>query len=391
MNEIALENVSLAEKLRNVARRYDAFISHPSRMQVSPRYGDVRRDVEHPPHVEMNAEEKTKATAHGWYVGAEALLAKGPEVFTALDGTEVKKGTEGYRNPYGPTGLSGPGVLGVTRLDEKPVPESRAIDIVLQFIDPVDGKLKFIGGTRTDTGQPCFIGGFQEEDILGTAVREFIEEGISGSIDLQKHAPHLAALCEATKNGTALSENDKIVLQYYGIPPDHFTGDVGETVYHFIAKEDPAFVGMLQQFFKAKLSIAYQGPSRADPRNTDDRWIATTLLTGFMDVEEINALLFTQQFPYRFAAGSDLTDLHFHEVRPDFVLQAYASHGPLACIATAQNLEKMGVVSDAVRGQCEQLIAVLEKCMGGNKEPAPTRPPEPPANAICAITDDYSE
>jgi hypothetical protein len=374
-------------ELEQTAHRFDLYLSDPARLQVHVRYGDARRHAANPPVMEMSDAEKTRAETHGWYISPENLNLRGPDEFAALDGTRVAKTAGGYINPYGPTGFAGSGVLGYgLDPDGKPTPESRAVDVVIQFIDPADGKLKFIGGIRSDTGQPCFVGGFQEQDALTTAVREFFEESISGSVDLKQYAPQLYQLCKVKKDGEQLSGEEKAYLKILHIDPEHFTGDQGEAAYPFIAREDPEFIAALTDYFKTRLTVAYQGPCRADPRNTDQRWIASTMLTGIIDRGEIGALLAGRKFAYRLAAGSDLVEVRHHEFGPAFVLTAFASHGPMACVAVAHNLGKMDGVPEPIIGQCRNVIRTMNDRMAWEAKIEPRHPlPVLPASAGALI------
>lgn len=340
----------LIDRLNRAADKLDDYLSSPSRMRTHPAYGNVKRDGLRPPTVRKDAQWEQDAISKGWYMTPEELHAKGPQQFTTLDGKVVTKGPQGYKNPYGRSGLKGPGILGVGKTPAGPIPENRAVDTVIQFVDK-EGRLKIFGGVRADNGQPCFIGGFSEEAAHQTAVREFIEEVISGSIT-KELPPELVSASEAVKKLRAAGKYDAAklantqleVLAKYGIEAKSFSGDLGEATYHFIAKEDAGLVADMTHYFKSRLTTAYKGPVRADPRNTDHRWMATEMITGVVDKKEIEALLTKpgRKFKYGFVAGSDLAATAMHDFHPKFVKEAYASHGPLACKATAHNLEKSG-------------------------------------------------
>lgn len=366
---------TLLAELQKAAEAFDDYLADPSRIGIHAAYGDVKRDITNPAYVEMDEVRKALATSQGWYISQEDLNRYGPDEFIALDGTVIRKTDQGYLNPYGPTGLTGPGILGYS-LDGngKPIPENRAVDIVLQFIDPEDGKLKFIGGFRKDTGQPCFIGGFQEKDALNTAVREFIEEGVSGSINLRQCAPLLYQACMVMQNNECLSPQEKECLASFNIHPEHFSGDIGEATYHFIAKEDPGFVASLTDYFKQKLEIAFQGSSSLDPRTTDQRWIAVTIFTGMIDLHEVNTLLSGQKFSYHLAAGSDLTDLKYHAFDASFVDNAYGSHGSRICRVVAHNLQKLDAIPSTVLDQCRQVIEMIAGKTAPELLESPVRP-----------------
>jgi len=213
--------------------------------------------------------------------------------------------------------------------------------------------------------EPCFVGGFQEEDAIATATREFIEEALSGSIDLKHYAAQLYALCKVKQQNEHLSEAEKDYLKSFHINPEKFSGDIGEATYHFIVKEDPVFVTELSGYLKNALTVAYQGPCRADPRNTDDRWISSTVMTGLIDLSELTLLLERQKYPYRFVAGSDLVDVKRHEFGPSFLRDAFASHGALLCLATAHNLRKKDVISEVVLTQCEKATGTMKNILEG--------------------------
>lgn len=341
----------LLKELKTVGERLDDYLSNPKNMAVTPVYGDDKRNADQPILIRQSNEWEENAASQGWYITPEKLQQDGPAEFTTLDGKKVVKGSDGYRNPNGQTGLTGPGILGFFKTPDGPIPESRAVDVVIQFIDN-DGKLKILGGVRGDTGRPCFIGGFTEAGALKTAVKEFIEEAISGSLIKNKDIPaDLIAVCKTiceqrggkhTYDADELTSDQKEALKAYGIDAKSFSGDLGEAVYSFIAKEDPRLIEELTTYFKSKLDIAYKGPVRADPRNTDQRWIATEMLTGLVDKKEIEGILKKpdRKFAYDFIAGSDMAETAFHEFSPIFLRNAYASHGPLACYATAHNLRK---------------------------------------------------
>ncbi len=352
--------MTLSERLDAAGRAYDDYLAAPHNIHVAPAYGQVKRDPANPSYVAMPPAREARAKAEKWYIDPDELRALGPAQFVTLDKRPVLENINGYKNPYGPTGLKGPGVLGVGYDDQgRPIPENRAVDVVLQFISPIDGRIKFIGGTRTDTHQPCFIGGFVGEDVIKAAAREFIEEAISGSLKLEEIAPRLAAAHKRAHAGEPLKQGDWDAMQSYGIQPKHILGDAGEIIGRVIAHDDPAFVKAIIDYFGQNLKIAYEGPCRADPRTTDDRWLATTLYTGLIDLGAVEKLLQGRVFPYRLAAGSDLEKLSFHDFGPAFVKNAFGDHGAFACIATAHNLEKLRDITPTMTRQCEDVIASL--------------------------------
>lgn len=317
-----MHDPELIAALIQTAQRVDDYLSEPVHIAVHPKLGKVQRNTDNPAFVEMNAAAQANAIQHGWYVTADTLLAHGPPAFLTLDNIYVEKTAQGYTNPYGPTGLRGPGVLGAGRnAAHNPVPENRTVDIILQFIDPADGTLRLIGGVRKDTSQPCLIGGFEEGDAFTTAVREFVEEGISGSLE-------------------------PIFRNEIGDGVDK-----GEAIYALIKKYDPGFLCDLSRYLTEKLHVAYRGPSRADPRNTDDRWMAGTVFTALIDRDELQALFKGRRYPYALKAGSDLAQLAYHRMDGDFITAAFGGNGVHALRVTAFNFATLPGLPEPLRQQ----------------------------------------
>lgn len=390
MSQDLKTSAELLQRLTDTAKRYDECLSDPRWMGVSNLYklnADgkpaseneplLKRNRTEPAYVSMGALWERDATSQKWYLTPDELNMRSPARFTALDGTVIKKGPNGYKNPC-PTGFSGPGVLGFGKDEHgNPIPESRAIDLVIQFMD--GDALKFLGGVRGDTGQPCFIGGFTEEKALDTVVREFIEEAVSGSIIPQFPRP-LAQACYHVLELRRLKEyepdkladEERQALAEFGIDAKKFSGDLGEAAYHVVQRRDPALIQELTDFFHTQLGIAYQGQNRSDPRNTDDRWIATTLFTALIQQDDVQKILHAAHRTLKdlnFAAGSDMRSIEFHAFGPDFVANedplknSFASHGPLACYATAYNLQNQlarGIpIADSVATQIEKTIEAM--------------------------------
>ncbi len=303
-------------ELEKIAARLDAYLSHPDIMKLHPHYvslfPSLKRNSDSPPFVEMPADWQEKSRAY--YRTPGELMRDGPASFMGLSGQVYTKTTDGYEPRLPETGLMGPGRMGVGHdtVTGRPIPESRVIDLV-PFLTDENGTLRISGGMRGDTGQPCFVGGFVERGAFESLIREFVEEAVSGSFHVP--AEQLAA----------------------------YHGDEGEKKYHFLAEHDKPTLEKLAAYFKDNLSIGYKGPVLADPNRTDDRWVATSAFTGFIKLEELRGIL--QKSPYKLdmVAGSDLKETKLHAFGRDFLINGFASHGPIACYSLAHHIREHGM------------------------------------------------
>jgi hypothetical protein len=194
-------------------------------------------------------------------------------------------------------------------LQRRPVPESRAIDLIPLFRDK-EGHIRILGGFRGDTGQACFVGGFQEGDAFKSVVREFFEEAVSGSFDVP----------------------EEMLAKY--------KGDLGEKKAHYLAEHDTATVDAVTEYFRSRLGIVYRGPVLADPSRTDERWVATTAYSGMIEMEDLEKILARSPHQLKISAGSDLKETAFHKMNSDFAINAFASHGPIGCYALVHVLRE---------------------------------------------------
>jgi hypothetical protein len=320
---------SLTE-LRAVAERLDDYISDPSVMKVHPMYGAVQRNVDDPSYVTMGPKWEAESIEHGFYCTPEQLKAWGPDQFACLDGTVLHKQPDGsYPNPYGATGLKGPGRMGVRWMAKGvPVPESRVIEAVPLFYDEAEN-LRILGGVRGDTNQPCFIGGFVEGSVFNSVVKEFFEEAVSGSLR---------------------------------VPPQtlaEFHGDEGEQKFQFLLKHDHKTIQRVAEYFKQNFASVHTGPVRADPSRTDDRWVATNMYSGIIELAELRKILNESPFNLDFVAGSDMKETKLHKAGMEFVTSAFSNHGPFLCFGITKVLRERVLAGIPIRDSDVRLVGEL--------------------------------
>ena len=103
---------------------------------------------------------------------------------------------------------------------------------------------------------------------------------------------------------------------------------------------DPDFMIRLREVV-AKGHSCFAGPMLNDNRNTNNAWIETRLSWFMMDDATWAYVKGPSPvFPYAFSAGDDASGVVEHEITPQLIKDAFASHGALFTFLAASYLLK---------------------------------------------------
>ena len=273
-----------------------------------------------------------------------------------LTGVQYDLDKDGYPvNPYQKRGMRGRGMFW-------PYGPSTAVDNgAIKF---QDGRMHVTGIIRGDSKLPGFAGGyavFKQDDqgafyidrdvIVDSQVMEFFEEMVSGSIPLEapeeevetayqerlkafekkKYEQALRRAKEGEEiQDTGASEFDKKRIR--GQVETHFK-------FEQVKENDPAFLERLRTII-AEGQECFRGPVMNDNRATDSAWCESILSWYNFDDDVWDWVRRGDDnqdpiYPYEFAAGDDAEKLVLHDINPEFIKTACASHGPMAAIMMA--------------------------------------------------------
>tara|TARA_Y100000296_G_scaffold87245_1_gene131238 strand:- start:260983 stop:262185 length:1203 start_codon:yes stop_codon:yes gene_type:complete len=252
-------------------------------------------------------------------------------------------------NPFMNTGLDGRGVLGQFG------PNHAVDNGILRIKENADGKttLHAFGILRKfDNDAPALSGGFAKyscsatgayifdrDAMIDTQSEELFEEMISGSIALV--SPYKERLKSAIQD-----EYDTRMKGRNGQPLSHHQKDeIAEQVETALKLDqvnalDPDFMIRLREVV-AKGHSCFAGPMLNDNRNTNNAWIETRLSWFMMDDATWAYVKGPSPvFPYAFSAGDDASGVVEHEITPQLIKDAFASHGALFTFLAASYLLK---------------------------------------------------
>ncbi len=332
-------------------------------LPVNFKFGDLVRNASHPPefeHPEILKAAWADNVAHplgeneAWNKGRRAT-ATGQVYELDAQGRPV--------NPYMETGINGRGVLGAFG-------PNHAVDngmIILKDDGQGNKKFSVLGILRKyDNNAPALAGGFAKykdgetgaldlDAIAQNQMEEFFEEAISGSVEL---------LPEFEEK---IDKNLQIALAPYGDASHEMREETRTEVItalrmEQVQKYDPEFLIRLKAHIAAGHEC-FAGPVLNDPRNTNNAWIESRLSWSVLDDESWARIRGDDKFGYDFVGGDDASGIVFHELNPDTIRRAYASHGPMMCFLAAsfaldRQEKKIALDRNVVR-QLQQVAAFL--------------------------------
>jgi len=216
------------------------------------------------------------------------------ELYPSYEGSQIVNGLP--RNPRGPTGITGQGLLGKHG-------ENTAADPIVfrRHKDPETGqtKLQMIAIQRKDNGKWAIPGGMTDygEAVSGTLARELREEAL------------------------------------------------GEGVSHEKARQ---FDLSLKEMFDHKGTLVYQG-AVDDERNTDTSWMATKVVHVEMTGDEAAAM----GWDMKLTAGDDAKEAKWMDVTAENLSTLNANHGDFVgkSVQSWQAQNGLAVRKDGVIGE----------------------------------------
>lgn len=339
----------LAKELISYAKQYD--LQRHALLGIDPRYlkEGVKADFENPPYF-----DHPNIKGAQWADDADTPLEAGEEWNkgrrSTLTGAVYDLDERNHPiNPYEERGLKGRGLLG--SFGPNYTTDNGAVCIAKNK----EGKkrLHVTGIIRKDNGQPAFAGGFAEskklpdgsyvldqETIIDTLTKEFFEEMVSGSVELRpdyadRFEPEFTQIIEdmvKKRDGDPLS-SERMQEKHSQV--------LTELKYEQVKAQDPTFLLRLREVISQGREC-YAGPVLTSGRNTDNAWIETSLYWYLLDD---NAWAYIKGdnpvFSYELSAGDDAAGVVLHDVRPELVVEASASHGPMFVFLGASYLLHM--------------------------------------------------
>lgn len=285
-----------------------------------------------------------------------------------LTGVEYKLDEDGYPiNPYQKRGMRGRGMF--WRYGPSIAVDNGAVKFK-------DGRLHVTGIVRGDSKLPGFAGGYanlqknedgeyyiDQEAIIDSQVMEFFEEMVSGSVPLEANAQEVEDAYQARLK-TFEEKSKKPASEY---DQERIRGQV-ETHFKFeqVKAKDLEFLERLRNVI-AQGQECYRGPVLNDNRGTDTSWCESILTWYNFDDEVWDWVRRGDNdqdpiYPYEFAAGDDAAGLVLHNINPEFIETACASHGPMAAIMLASYVldavEKGATVHNTDFRFIDQLIQI---------------------------------
>lgn len=320
----------LAACLMNQAMSHD--IRQTYKLIEKPYVGSIQRNLDCPPdynHPSLVGQIWADDADHPLEIG-ETWNAGRRETNTHVPYPYNENGLP--LNHYLNYGINGRGVIG------RFGPNHAVDDGVLRIMPNKDGKptLHALGIVRKDNGLSALCGGFTEfsidsdgeyrylhSDMIHTQAKEFVEELVSGSIELMpEYAKGLdediqhALSRRATAQGKPLSEKQTAAI-------------TDEIITHRkiiqIETEDPQFIKNIEDAF-SNAYPCYAGPVLNSDRNTNNAWMETRLSWIMLDEPTWDKIKGDNKFNYQLAAGDDAESVLWYEITPELMTKANGSH-----------------------------------------------------------------
>lgn len=372
----------LARDLIDYAKHYD--LKKHTLLGIDKRYLEmgVQADLENPPYF-----DHPNIKGAEWADNADTPLEAG-EVWnkgrrSTLTGVVYDLDERNHPvNPYEERGLKGRGLLGAFG------PNYTTDNGAVRIVPNKQGKkrLHVTGIIRKDNGKPAFAGGFAEskkqadgsymldrETIIDTLTKEFFEEMISGSIELRRDyadrfEPEFTQMIEEMvekRGGDPLSPERM---------REKHSQFLTELKYEQVEAQDPSFLHRLRDVISKGIEC-YAGPVLTSGRNTDNAWIETSLYWYLLGDEEWGYIKGdTPVFSYELSAGDDAAGVILHDVRPELVATASASHGPMFVFLGASYLlymqEQGHEIEPDVIEQFEEIRTFLRAALKNTHTPS---------------------
>jgi polyhydroxyalkanoate synthesis regulator phasin len=329
--DIDADTINLVSDLIDATAHYDVHMSQSLLQQ--PYLDQVARNLADPSsysHPILNgqiwADNPTQPLQIGesWNHGRRATNIQVPY---ALDQHNLPV------NPYMNFGIHGRGIIG------RFGPNHAVDDGILRIMPDENGKpiLHALGIIRHDNGKPALCGGFSNftrqkdgayrygfTETVQTQTQEFIEELVSGSIEL------LPSYATGLDDEIAQKIQAREQAQGGTLAPKQIQTIQNELTTHRkiaqITEQDPLFVERVAHFFQ-QAQPCYAGPVLSSPRNTNTAWMETRLSWNTMDESTWNTIKGHDKFGYNFKAGDDAQQVFWHPITPRLMSNASESHG----------------------------------------------------------------
>lgn len=320
----------LAASLMNQAMSCD--IRQTYQLIQKPYIGQIERNLDQPKHYEhpnLLGQVWADDPSHPLEAGEEWNSGRRvTNTYIAYAANEKGLPLNHYLN----YGINGRGVIG------RYGPNHAVDNGVLRIMPNKDGKptLHALGIVRKDNGLSALCGGFTEfnkdqngqyhytqSDMVTTQAKEFIEELVSGSVELlPKYAEGLDEEIDQALNRRTLAQGKPVSDKQIVTITDELT--THRKIIQ-IEQEDPQFIQNIEHAF-THAHPCYAGPVFNSDRNTNQAWMETRLSWIMLDETAWDKMKGRNRFNYQLAAGDDAQSVLWHELTPDLMKKANGSH-----------------------------------------------------------------
>ncbi len=337
---------ALHDEFISAGQKLDAALSSPTRMGAPKNF--ARGNADQPQFWPCPEDRKTAP----WNMAPEILTAQGPSEISIPhiiggedQGTLKLELIDGRYHGLPQNGANGPGILGVGWLKDansgtyKPSPVTVAVDL-MTITQNENGELFVLLGSRPEF---CTIGGIKDkgENEIQALARETLEEAFMASY---------------LRERTDLSAEEKYAL---------------------FESQNPEAIIKTQNWISEKTTIIYTGLALADPRNTSDRSMATTVFSNFDKFKDVESLL-AQYGINPHEMSDEISKFEPQKITPELLGSMFGSHAAYLLYALGTHI-KSGEIELKPAAQT-QLSTILNAAQTLANAPAtPAHNPAPSA------------